>query len=219
MKNPKAFDTVNDIKSYWGGNGKHQAKADLLQKLIPTSGAVTPPALDSFRRAGNAYYDLYNNGLCNRADEFRQVFGFGGTTADAARIEARTDALVLAAWDEQEPTTLAAAEDAVQGWALDMGYRSKYDPKRKAAPKKEAAAFRAGVMKGLSRSLSVDDTKVAMLSALKAALLALPKPDHVGQIADTITGEAAPLDTNNCACNLHHAHVVVRAAIAKGVQS
>jgi hypothetical protein len=65
--------------SYWNGTGLYNATSDQLHKLIPTEGSVANPrknaALERFRKASNCYYDLYNNGLCNRAAEFRKVFG------------------------------------------------------------------------------------------------------------------------------------------------
>ena len=68
---------------YWAGNGKYQAVYNELNKLIPSMGPVAEARganrkLEKLRVAANCYYDLFNNGLCNRAAEFRRVFGFGG---------------------------------------------------------------------------------------------------------------------------------------------
>ena len=67
-------------KTYWSGKGKHEALKDALEALIPPSGEVANasdnPKLERYRRAANCYYDLYNNGLCNRAKEFEEIFGF-----------------------------------------------------------------------------------------------------------------------------------------------
>jgi hypothetical protein len=69
--------------TYWSHNGTFQTAGDLLNKLIPEEGSVLQPrknrALEKFRKASNAYYDLYNNGLCNRAQEFRTVFGISSS--------------------------------------------------------------------------------------------------------------------------------------------
>jgi hypothetical protein len=66
--------------TYWSHKGKYPAAKTALYKLIPNFGEVTAaginPALEKFRVASNCYYDLYNNGLCNLADEFLEVFGF-----------------------------------------------------------------------------------------------------------------------------------------------
>lgn len=98
-------------KTYWGNKGKYQALANKLDELIPTQGSVCDPAknkaLEKFRKASNAYYDLYNNGLCNRASEFRKVFGFGGTWIAKQgfpyyqKLEDKLDEIILAAAKEQ----------------------------------------------------------------------------------------------------------------------
>ena len=69
--------------TYWNNNGRFQMYVKELDALIPDAGEVNEPrknkALEKFRVASNCYYDLYNNGLCNRASEFRQVFGIPST--------------------------------------------------------------------------------------------------------------------------------------------
>lgn len=99
--------------TYWDGEGKYKALYEKLKALIPQSGEVNEPwknrKLEKLRRASNCYYDLFNNGLCNRAAEFRQVFGFGGTSivknhyADFATfgLERKMDEIILAAAKEQ----------------------------------------------------------------------------------------------------------------------
>lgn len=64
--------------SYWCDHGRYKDYADKLRKLIPNEGPCKPdaPKLDRYRVACNCYYDLFNNGLCNRAAEFRGVFKF-----------------------------------------------------------------------------------------------------------------------------------------------
>lgn len=64
--------------SYWNNRGRYKDYADKLNKLIPSSGPCPEgsPALDRYRIACNCYYDLFNNGLWNRAAEFRAVFKF-----------------------------------------------------------------------------------------------------------------------------------------------
>jgi hypothetical protein len=51
--------------TYWAGNGKYQAKANMLQDLIPLEGACTDVKLESLRVIINLYYDWHNNGLGN----------------------------------------------------------------------------------------------------------------------------------------------------------
>lgn len=66
------------MKSFWNNDSDLQDVADRLAALVPAMGAVEQPrknkALERFRRASNCYYDLYNNGLCNRGPEFRRIF-------------------------------------------------------------------------------------------------------------------------------------------------
>jgi hypothetical protein len=100
--------------TYWNDNGRFQREANALAKLVPSEGPVKgSPALERFRVASNCYYDLYNNGLCTRAAEFRRVFGFGGTriaksnftdAALIAKVDATMDEIVLAAATEQAGT-------------------------------------------------------------------------------------------------------------------
>lgn len=51
--------------TYCSNNGKYQEQAKELEKLIPISGRCAESYLELFRIAGNAYYDIYNNGGCN----------------------------------------------------------------------------------------------------------------------------------------------------------
>ena len=105
--------------TYWNNNGRFQALADALQKYIPVEGPVANakknPALEKFRKAVNCYYDLYNNGLCNRAAQFSKIFGiatgqykyrngrygFEFTQIMYDHTEEAMDAIVLAAAAEQ----------------------------------------------------------------------------------------------------------------------
>lgn len=96
--------------TYWYETGDMQIAADELAKLIPPYGRVANPDdnpnLELYRRASNAYYDLYNNGLCNMADEFAEVFGFAVyyddlSNATVRRIERRITEFIKAAAAEQ----------------------------------------------------------------------------------------------------------------------
>lgn len=101
--------------TYWNGEGKHQVIADTLRSLIPTEGSVPHPrknkALEKFRKASNCYYDLHNNGLMNRADEFRRVFGIQSSRFRCHRgfdddlyqkVEEKMDEIIEAAYEEQK---------------------------------------------------------------------------------------------------------------------
>lgn len=66
------------MESFWNGNSDMQDVVDKLAELVPAAGKVESPrknaALERFRRATNCYYDLYNNGLINRRQEFYRLF-------------------------------------------------------------------------------------------------------------------------------------------------
>ena len=112
--------TTDYSKTYWSNAGKHEERQNKLEKLLPASGEVPNAnlhsALEIYRVAANCYYDLYNNGLCNRAQEFRKVFGFSAvkltqrnhrglgyqlTQELIDRTETRMDEIILAAYAEQ----------------------------------------------------------------------------------------------------------------------
>lgn len=53
-------------QSYWKNNGRHEEASNNLQALVPAQGeAKKGSPLELFRVAGNAYYDLWNNGMGN----------------------------------------------------------------------------------------------------------------------------------------------------------
>ena len=59
----------------WGINSGFKRLADELHGLLPLQGKVQfsqskNKHLDKFRRAQNAAYDLFNNGLINRRGQF-----------------------------------------------------------------------------------------------------------------------------------------------------
>lgn len=108
-------------KTYWNSAGRYQEQADLLVALIPAIGEVYDAQgankhLDTFRRAVNCYYDLYNNGLCNKAREFSTLFKIAGVPKEIKarrwmdgmlnsdtqeRVEDKMSQFILAAMQEQ----------------------------------------------------------------------------------------------------------------------
>ena len=68
----------------WGINIGFKHLADKLNDLLPIEGRCEKPMssnknLEKFRRAQNAAYDLFNNGLCNRRGLFNNVYGWAPT--------------------------------------------------------------------------------------------------------------------------------------------
>ena len=103
---------------YWYNRGKYQNLAERLEKMIPLKGSVKNPrknkALEKFRKAANCYYDLYNNGLCNRANQFRQVFGIPSSKFVKERNVYRskfTDELYELVEQQMDQIILAAAKE------------------------------------------------------------------------------------------------------------
>lgn len=102
--------------TYWIGNGRYQDFLVQLEHRIPDHGQVDQPRknrhLEKLRKAINCYYDLYNNGLMNRAQEFRKVFGIPSSQYKLwgcgeyvqslyTKTEAAMDELILLAAMEQ----------------------------------------------------------------------------------------------------------------------
>jgi hypothetical protein len=68
------------FKSNWGVNSGFKHLADKLNELLPFEGKCDNPLsknknLEIFRRAQNAAYDFFNNGLCNKRGLFVSIFG------------------------------------------------------------------------------------------------------------------------------------------------
>ena len=69
--------------SFWNNNHPLKNVADQLHTLVnekayPETGRISGKAnkaLDKYRRACNAYYDIFNNGGCNRGPLIRTIFG------------------------------------------------------------------------------------------------------------------------------------------------
>tara|TARA_B100001939_G_scaffold243723_1_gene211147 strand:- start:212 stop:583 length:372 start_codon:yes stop_codon:yes gene_type:complete len=64
----------------WGLNSGFENLANQLTELLPMQGRCESPMsknkhLEKFRRAQNAAYDLFNNGLGNKRGLFVSVFG------------------------------------------------------------------------------------------------------------------------------------------------
>lgn len=112
--------------TYWNHKGRFETMAAAVQELVPDEGAVPNVhknrALEKFRKAVNCYYDLYNNGLCNRAQSFNQLFGIASSNYRVGNgrfglgiyeeVEAKMDKIVLDAYAEQFPEEMLALIEA-----------------------------------------------------------------------------------------------------------
>lgn len=133
---------------YWNNSGRYQAAASALTKLIPVSGQVPDaagnPKLERFRKAVNVYYDIFNNGACNRGREVWPTFRVKLAdyrlegkrySYDWARLERDLEspmsAYVLAAALEQFPdrlnVTLADAPGLARDWDAEPATLEELD--------------------------------------------------------------------------------------------
>lgn len=111
--------------SYWNKRGKYQTQSEELEALIPAMGevedAANNPALEKFRRLGNIYHDVYNNGLWDeghgqRGDEMQEVFGLGpNDEIDTMDLEDMVHSTIEAAWLEQKGEKLEYVEETMSG--------------------------------------------------------------------------------------------------------
>ena len=67
------------FKNPWGVNEGFKHLQEKLEELLPFEGRCEFPNsknkhLEKFRRAQNAAYDLFNNGLCNKRGLFVSIF-------------------------------------------------------------------------------------------------------------------------------------------------
>jgi hypothetical protein len=109
------------MATYWNEQGAYQTIAEALQGLIPAIGEVpegktTNKALERFRRAQNCYYDLYNNGLGNRAREFSTLYRIAGVPREIK--ERRNLGTMLSLYTE------IAIDNKMDGFILDA-YREQ----------------------------------------------------------------------------------------------
>jgi hypothetical protein len=99
--------------TYWNSNGLLQNVLNKIQGL--DDGSHIPdglPAKQKLARAFGLYHDLYNNGGCNYGKEIRTFYGMSAAAIKAlnrygvARIERKMDALILAAYHEDQLVSL-----------------------------------------------------------------------------------------------------------------
>ena len=73
------FEQQELFTNNWGVHSGFERLRDELNKLIPASGQCENPRsknknLEKFRKAQNAAYDFFNNGLCNKRGLFVSIF-------------------------------------------------------------------------------------------------------------------------------------------------
>jgi hypothetical protein len=104
--------------TYWNRKGAHENLVAALNMRIPVMGEIAGSKnrkLEKFRKASNAYYDIFNNGGCNRMQSISKIFGTDATChlryrvsyrspdwdAISEVVEPKMDAIILDAAKEQ----------------------------------------------------------------------------------------------------------------------
>jgi hypothetical protein len=92
--------------TYWNNSGKFQTLTNILTNEVPMYGECDTnlPKLERFRRALNAYYDLYNNGGYNRKEDVRNILRTSQRATVSSQgiqaLEERMDKIVVEAFGE-----------------------------------------------------------------------------------------------------------------------
>jgi len=60
--------------TYWNGTGTWQDLSEKLEEFVPAMGECENKKVERFRKASNAYYDIFNNGGCNRGPSIGKFF-------------------------------------------------------------------------------------------------------------------------------------------------
>lgn len=105
----------------WGINSGFKSLADKLHELLPLQGKVSNSRsknknLELFRKAQNAAYDLFNNGLCNRRGQFKNIFGFAPTQKDVYYSNKNT-------WTHWEDMVEEIMTSIIQAAAKEQGIK------------------------------------------------------------------------------------------------
>ena len=105
------------FKNPWGVNEGFKDLCDKLTELLPIEGRCEFPKtknkhLEKFRRAQNAAYDLFNNGLCNYQRLFKDIYGWSVGYRDTSYANRMT----WSHWEDRveevlTPIIIAAAKE------------------------------------------------------------------------------------------------------------
>ena len=115
------FEQQELFTNSWGVHSGFERLRDELNNLIPAAGKCENSrsknkALDKFRRAQNAAYDLFNNGLCNKRGLFNQIYGFAPTMRD-------TDNARRMQWSHWEDRVEEVLTPIIIAAALEQGIK------------------------------------------------------------------------------------------------
>ena len=88
------------FSSNWAVNSGFEELREKLNDLVPLHGRCEfsqskNKHLDRFRRAQNLLYDLFNNGLGNRRQEFRKFFGYAPVSSRGGTSRSRWEQIEI----------------------------------------------------------------------------------------------------------------------------
>ena len=105
------------FKNPWGVNEGFKDLCDKLTELLPFEGRCESRMsknkhLEKFRRAQNAAYDLFNNGLGNKRSLFKKIYGWSVGPRDTSYAQKMT----WSHWEDKveevmTPIIIAAAKE------------------------------------------------------------------------------------------------------------
>ena len=104
----------------WGVNEGFKNLQEKLDELIPFEGRVPfgrskNKKLEKFRVASNLAYDLFNNGLMNRKNQFRKFFGWAPPAENHRYQYSRMD------WKRFEESLEPVLTSIIQEAAIEQG--------------------------------------------------------------------------------------------------
>ena len=105
--------------------GDLETVIDKLNELIPMEGSVESPRsankhLEKFRRAQNAVYDCFNNGLANRRKDFASIFGMNYAEVPVPTIRSQLAFDARINWDYVESSISPKFREMIHSAACEQ---------------------------------------------------------------------------------------------------
>ena len=105
--------------------GDLETVIDKLNELIPMEGSVESPRsanrhLEKFRRAQNAVYDCFNNGLANRRKYFASIFGMNYAEVPVPTIRSQLAFDARINWDYVESSISPKFREMIHSAACEQ---------------------------------------------------------------------------------------------------
>ena len=105
--------------------GDLETVIDKLNELIPMEGSVESPRsankhLEKFRRAQNAVYDCFNNGLANRRKDFASIFGMNYAEVPVPTVRSQLAFNARINWDYVESSISPKFREMIHSAACEQ---------------------------------------------------------------------------------------------------